>query len=245
MFSPALPTAIPQFHPMATPIQPFFGPPLMPAAPQRPSHRANQASMQLAAAGILPPPSFMTPLTSHFPRSSMALPGPLPQQQMPISHPFPGRTRRQLSIGGPPKALLGGPVRKLSPMPQVAPAANTPTTTTAATEKKKKLVVILPKETIQEDESQPATRPEWARVPIADSGNDHNIPVISVEVATAEIYPPDSWRAELPDIIDVYLPGNVGFFIFILFSRCLLTCFFNSSRGKRLNERILRRNWKS
>lgn len=206
MFSPALPTAIQHFHPMVTPMQPFFATPPFPAAPQRPTHRPNQASMQLAAAGIHPPPNFMTPLTSHFPRSSIALPGPpLPTQHIPPSHPFPGRGRRQLSIGGPPKAVLGGPTSKLRPMP-----AGTQATDTTATEKKKKLVVNLPKEIIQSEEGQPGTRPEWARQPLPTSGSADHIIIIPVRVATAEIYPPDSWRAELPDTIDVYLPGKVG-----------------------------------
>ena len=43
-------------------------------------------------------------LPGHFPRPPLALAQP----------PFLGRTRRQLSIGGPPKTVLGGPARKLS-----------------------------------------------------------------------------------------------------------------------------------
>jgi len=207
MFSP-LPTVIPHFNPMSTPMQPFFTGPPMPAAPQRPTHRPNQASMQLAAAGIHPPPNFMTPLAGHFPRSSIALPGLTPQPQLPPSHPFPGRGRRQLSIGGPPKAVLGGPVRRLSPVPTATPTANTPPV--PVVERKKKLVVNLPKETLQGEEGQPTTRPEWARHPLSNQGNDADIPSFPVQITTADIYPPDAWRIELPDIIDVYLPGKVS-----------------------------------
>jgi len=218
MFSP-LPTVIPHFYPMSTPMQPFFTGPPMPAAPHRPTHRPNQASMQLAAAGIHPPPNFMTPITGHFPRSSIALPGTLPQ--LPPPHPFPGRGRRQLSIGGPPKAVLGGPVGKLSPVPTAAPAVNTPSVTV---EKKKKLVVNLPKETLQSEEGQPATRPKWARHPLSHQGNDADISDYPAQVSTTHIYPPDAWRLELPDIIDVYLPGKVSIVLNFPSPFLLTTC---------------------
>jgi hypothetical protein len=95
-------------------------------------------------------------------------------------------------------------------MPQVVQVPNTTSTTPA--EKKKRIVVNLPKETIQAEEGQPATRPAWARQ-LSDSGDDSSISVTPVQIITAEIYPPDAWRSELPDIIDVYLPGKVSFTI--------------------------------
>lgn len=211
MFSPALPTAVQQnFHPgfplanpLQTPVQSFFN---APVAPSRPTHRQNQASIQLAAAGIHPPNFIMTPVTSHFPRPSiaLALPGP-PQPQAPPSHPFPGRSRRQLSIGGPPKAVLGGPARKTSPLPPGTPGPNP---TPAAPEKKKKVIVNLPKETIEGEDGRPTTRPDWAR-PTLTEFNYVDVPVILAESSTADIYPPDEWRTQLPNSIDVYLPGKV------------------------------------
>lgn len=209
-YSPALPTSIQQsFHPsfpatnpLQTPMQSFFTGP--PGAPGRPMHHAHQASIQLAAAGIHPP-NFATPVTAHFSRPSMML-GPGGQPQAP-SHPFPNRNRRQLSIGGPPKAVLGGPARKVSPMPATPGAAPTPSSSTPAPPKAKKMVVNLPKETLAGEDGQPATRPEWARSPLATAYPD--IPVHPADITTAESYPPDEYRLTLPNSIDVFLPGKV------------------------------------
>ena len=95
------------FHPsypvpgaLHTPMQAFFNP-QVPPAPARPTHHAHRASVQLAAAGIHPP-NLVTPISGHFPRPSMIL----GSTGHPPSHPFPNRNRRQLSIGGPPKAVL-------------------------------------------------------------------------------------------------------------------------------------------
>ena len=215
MYSPALPTSIQQsFHPafsmanpLQTPMQSFFQPP-MPGAPGRPTHHPNQASMHLAAAGIHPP-NFMTPVATHFPRPSMVL-APGAQPHGPPSHPFPNRNRRQLSIGGPPKAVLGGPARKLSPLPPAAPA--TPGATASATpvvpEKRKKVIVNLPKETVAGEDGEPSTRPDWAREPLSNDFKYRDVQVIPADTTTAEIFPPDSWRHELPNSIDVYLPGK-------------------------------------
>lgn len=206
MYAPALPTAIQQsFHPafpmgnpLQTPMQSFFTPGI-PGAPARPTHRPNAASMQLAAAGIHPPPQgFMTPVSGHFPRPSISL---NPAGQPAPSHPFPGRNRRQLSIGGPPKAVLGGPARKLSPMPEPAPAPE---------KKKKKLVVNLPQETLVSHDGESQTSQEWARHPFKGIESTYSATtVVPAEISTAEIYPPDSLRTELPSTIDVYLPGRV------------------------------------
>lgn len=233
IFSPSLPTAIPQhhLHPLQTPMQSFFNP-SMPAAPPRPTHHhQNQPSIQLAAAGIHNyPTNYITPVTGHFPRPSMAL---AQSPQPPSAHPFPGRSRRQLSIGGPPKALLGGPARKLSPLP---PATNPSATASGAPEKKKKVIVNLPNETIHgEHENSPVTRPDWARSPLPNVFAD--VPVNPVEASTTAIYPPDEWRIELPNSIDVYLPGKVLSF------HLLLVRFINSLtrlHGKLSNEKTLK-----
>lgn len=212
IYSPALPTSLQQsFHPsfpmnnpLQTPMQSFFTG--APGAPGRPTHHAHHASIQLAAAGILPP-NFATPVTSHFPRPSMML-GPGGQPQAP-SHPFPNRNRRQLSIGGPPKAVLGGPARKVSPLPGAIGPSITPSSSTPAPPKTRKIVVNLPKETSVGEDGDPATRPEWARSPLANEFVYADIPVAPVEISTAELYPPDSYRLSLPNSIDVYLPGKV------------------------------------
>ncbi|RDB29315.1 hypothetical protein Hypma_015013 [Hypsizygus marmoreus] len=203
MFSPALPTS--GFHPhfpmnnsMQTPMQPFFNP-QPPPAPGRPTHHQGRASIaHLAAAGIHPPNGFpITPMGGHFPRASMiGLPG------QPAGPPFPNRNRRQLSIGGPPKAVLGGPARKLSPLPPAA--LNTPS---PAPQKVKKMNVNLPKETVLGEDGQPATRPSWARTTLDGFVFvDQEIP--PVELTSGESYPPDEWRNHVPNTLDVFLPGK-------------------------------------
>ncbi|KAF9457468.1 hypothetical protein BDZ94DRAFT_1227839 [Collybia nuda] len=207
MFSPALPTSLQQgFHPpypmngaMQTPMQSNFFP-QPPSAPGRPTHHQGHASVaHLAAAGIHPPNGFpMTPLGGHFPRPSM-----MGISGHPSGNPFPNRNRRQLSIGGPPKAVLGGPARKHSPLPPAA--ANTPPP--AAPQKVKRTNVKLPKETVLEDNGRLSSRPSWARTPLAPSEwVDREI--LPVDTTSAESFPPDDWRKHIPNTLDVFLPGK-------------------------------------
>ncbi|KAG7450750.1 uncharacterized protein BT62DRAFT_1045593 [Guyanagaster necrorhizus] len=208
MYSPALPTSIQQsFHPplpMQTPMQNFF--PQVPSAPGRPAHHAGQASVaQLAAAGIHPPSGYpMTPMGGHFSRPSMMMNGP------PGGHPFPGRNRRQLSIGGPPKAVLGGPNRKLSPIPPAAVTATGSSTSPAPQVKPKKIVVNLPKEDITGDNGQTVCRASWARNPLDDPVILPLPDVAPVETYSIKIYPSDDWRFDIPPTIDVFLPGKMA-----------------------------------
>lgn len=218
MFSPALPTSLQQsFHPhfpmngpMQTPMQSNFFP-QQPQAPGRPTHHQGHASIaHLASAGIHPPNGFpMTPLGGHFPRASMA--GMIPGQ--PSGHPFPNRNRRQLSIGGPPKAVLGGPARKLSPLPPAI--VNTPAP--APPQKVKKTSVKLPKETVQGEAGESSSRPSWARTPLRPSDwRDQEIP--PVETTSAESYPSDAWAKYHPNTLEVFLPGKVCTSKFFYFS---------------------------
>lgn len=181
-----------------SPIQPFFTPQLS----ARPTHHQGQPSMaHLAAVGIHPPNGFpITPIGGHLSRPSMM---GIPGQGQPSGPPFPHRNRRQLSIGGPPKAVLGGPARRLSPLPP-ASGANP----TAAPAKAKKLSVNLPKETILGDDGQPVSRPSWARTPSCTLEVTHP-PIPTVEIATAELYPTDEWSQRMPNTLDVFLPGKV------------------------------------
>ncbi|PPQ62781.1 hypothetical protein CVT24_000475 [Panaeolus cyanescens] len=220
MYSPALPTSLQQtFHPpfpsnlnpLQTPMQSFFTPNQPPTAPIRPGHRPNQASLQLAAAGIHPPQPFMplhTPLATHFPHPSLVIP-----QQL----PHPNRNRRQQSIGGPPKAVLGGPQRKVSPLPPAtATAAATPGLTTTPVPppvKQKKVVINLPKESIvtpKDGEEPEVTHPEWARIPLRPEQVPTYPDIPPVETTSAESYPSDAYRHGLPVSIDVYLPGKLA-----------------------------------
>ncbi|THU89448.1 hypothetical protein K435DRAFT_969104 [Dendrothele bispora CBS 962.96] len=230
LYSPALPTTLQQsFHPsLQTPMQNFF-PPQPPPAPGRPTHNAAHHSIaQLAAVGIHPPSGLpYTPLGGHFPRASIAalpvLGQPHPHQMAgaggpPSSqHPFPNRNRRQLSIGGPPKAVLGGPARKVSPIPPppsssgTATPAAAPAPPPAPVPKPKKVPVNLPKETVpSEEDGQPPTRPEWARDPIPIPFGYEDMVVPPVETTSAEEFPPASWRQMVPPTIDVFLPGKAA-----------------------------------
>jgi hypothetical protein len=205
------------FHPsypiqstLHTPMQAFFNS-QVPPAPARPTHHAHQASLQLAAAGIHPP-NLVTPISSYFPRPSMIL-GSTGQ---PPSHPFPNRNRRQLSIGGPPKAVLGGPARKLSPLPGTsAPndSASTSTTNSTSLQKSQKAIVNLPKETLPGQDGEPPNRSSWARSPLDNPFQYQDHPDIPPELTSVELFPPDTYRLHFPNSIDVYLPGRVCAFI--------------------------------
>ncbi|KAJ7139475.1 hypothetical protein C8R44DRAFT_305218 [Mycena epipterygia] len=206
MFSPALPTALqggmfPQF-PLRTPMQPYFNP-QAPGAPSRPTHRQASASIANFTPSALQSSFPMTPGGGHFPRPSLML---APGQSFPGpaagGPPFPGRNRRQPSIGGPPKAVLGGPARKLSPLPPVV-AAPSP-----APQKVKKMLVKLPKESPMDEDGKPLEKPSWARTPLETPFVYKEVQVVEAELTTAESYPSDSWRNEIPSTIDVFLPGK-------------------------------------
>jgi hypothetical protein len=115
--------------------------------------------------------------------------------------------KRQMSIGGPPKAVLGGPARKVSPNP-IAVAA-------AAAVSKKKITVNLPKETLTVDDMEgdaekvsETTRAEFARVPLPH--NEYkDVEVQPPELITREMFPPDDFVKGWPDNIDVFLPRKV------------------------------------
>ena len=143
---------------------PFFG-----------GHHRPQQSMQFV------------PALGHYSRPSMVYTG----QPQPTTGPIPGRNRRQLSVGGPPKAVLGGPARKVSPLPPGATPAQLP-----APVKQKKLIVNLPKEE------------ESARVPLPLAPMPDVAPPV---VISAQMYPSDEDRLALPSTVDVYLPGKVCF----------------------------------
>ncbi|EIW65282.1 uncharacterized protein TRAVEDRAFT_68801 [Trametes versicolor FP-101664 SS1] len=225
LFSPALPTAIqqgmhPQFafggqgHPLQTPMQPGFFPP-PPGAPGRPSlHRSHPSVMQLAAAGIIPPPGMpMTPLGHQgMPMTPLGQNGFPPQMTpgiAPFAPPFVPRSKRSasMSVGGPPKAVLGGPQRKVSPMPPAAPA--TPVAPAPAP-KQKKVVVNFPRETIPAEGDEPPKRASFARTALSPSEIAEPVEIRHPETSTIELYPPDSWRYHLPSTVDVFLPGKAS-----------------------------------
>ncbi|KAH7884004.1 hypothetical protein F5I97DRAFT_2045934 [Phlebopus sp. FC_14] len=202
VFSPGLPSSLHQgFHPppyqilpssLQTPMQPFF-PQQPPNAPGRPTYAHHKGHASIAHLPGFPPQTAIpiTPLGQAFP---MMVP--------PFGQPFIPRNRRapSISIGGPPKAPLGGPGRKHSPLPPPPP----PTA-----QKGKKVVVNFPVETIHGDDGQPPTRPPWARTPMPTTTHAELV-VIPPDIETAELYPPDAWRYTVPDTVDVFLPGKVA-----------------------------------
>lgn len=205
MFSPGPPTVFQQsFYPtpyvmngppLQTPMQSFF-PHQPPPAPARPAYVQHKGHASIAHFPGHPPSSAipMTPLVSAFP----------PQGVPPFGQPFIPRSRRapSVSVGGPPKAPLGGPGRKHSPLPP-------PQATSTPAPKHKKVVINIPVETLPGDLGEIPTRPPWARTPLATK--DSEVPIVMPpEIYSGEPYPPDSWRQSVPDTVDVFLPGKVG-----------------------------------
>lgn len=197
MFSPGIQQYHPHFQiappPLQTPMQPFF-PPQPPHVPGRPTYQHHKGHSSIAHfPGFLPPTAVpITPLGQAFP---MVVP--------PFGQPFMPRNRRapSVSIGGPPKAPLGGPGRKHSPLPPAPPPL-------PPAQKGKKVIVNLPLETIPATEDRPSSRPPWARTPLPTTS--HEEPVVMLpDIASAEPYPPDSWRHHIPHTVDVFLPGKV------------------------------------
>ncbi|KAG9035439.1 hypothetical protein FRB95_011304 [Tulasnella sp. JGI-2019a] len=125
----------------------------------------------------LPTPMTAGPHANHFPPQT---PGGTQQNFQQHSglgqggRPPSYRQRRQqsISIGGPPKALLGGPQKKpVTPVPGAAPAAATPVANSDG--KTKKVVVKLPKEDEPENrsegdvaESSSQAKGRWTRHPV-------------------------------------------------------------------------------
>jgi len=219
IFSPSLPTSIQQgFHPPfighipgngMTPVQAEFIPIPMPTAGRPINHRARASIAQLAAAGV--PPPIGVPLTPF-------LAGQFPQGIPPMlmSAPqFQPRSRRapSVSTGGPPKAVLGGPGAKNRVTTETVP---TPVTTIAPPPKSKKVVVNIPRETIpvEGDGEEPGDealprRENWARVPRRPSEVPEIVDSAPPEVISAESFPPEIWRTQLPPTVDVFLPRKV------------------------------------
>lgn len=178
--------------PLQTPMQPFFQP-QPPNAPGRPAYAHHKAHASMVPYPGFPPPTAIpiTPLGQGFPSHIMA-----PS----FGQPFIPKIRRQpsISIGGPPKAPLGGPGRKHSPMAIQPPATM---------QKGKKIVVNLPIETIPGTNDDPPSRPSWARTPMPTTSTEEPV-VLPLEIHTADMFPPDAWRYSIPNTVDVFLPGK-------------------------------------
>jgi hypothetical protein len=122
-----------------------------------------------------------------------------------------------MSLGGPPKAVLGGPNRKVSPLPVVAAEVSS-----AATAKIKKVVVKFPRETIVGDDADKTVgRAPWARTPVPIDEVPEQPVLRPPELATAEAYPTDTHRYYLPNTVDVFLPGKVCILYPVQFSELM------------------------
>lgn len=225
LFSPALPTALQtQFrptmphglphplnlsnmNPMQTPIQSQFFPQAIPFIP---GHQQRGS--------IVGPHSMALPLTPGFnngfqqpqmPPHLVATAGP--QQggghgrSGSVSMPF-NRNRRQpsVSLGGPPKATLGGPTNKHTAAPLTNPASST--AVLEKTLKGKKLAVKVPQESAEEGGSIPL----YARYPIPFSELPQFVELPNPDTATGPLFPEERPKGELPKSIDVFLPGKVS-----------------------------------
>lgn len=217
MYSPALPSALQGFHPpypmnggpLQTPMQSMFNvqPPGAPSRPSYAQHRGGQASMaQLAAVGIHPPNGMpmspITPMGQGFHPSQMQ-----PGMSFGGGGPaFVPRNRRtpSMGMGGPPKAVLGGPNRKVSPLPPPVEVAPPPGP------RGKRVTVKFPQEKVVGEDEQ-VTRPLWARTPIPLSELPEAVAVGPPELVSAESFPTDADRYDLPSSLEVFLPGKVCF----------------------------------
>ena len=196
---------------MQTPMQSMFNvqPPSAPSRPAYAGHRGQASMAQLAAAGIHPPNGMngmpmspITPMGQGFHPSQM-------QQGMSFGGGGPAfvpRNRRtpSMNLGGPPKAVLGGPNRKVSPLPPPVEVAPAPAP------KGKKMTVKFPQETISgEDAAEKPSRAPWARTPLPISDVPEQVVSHPPEVASAECFPSDAERYDLPNSLEVFLPGKV------------------------------------
>ena len=220
MFSPSLPTSVQQgFHPsfiapipgnVMTPVQGNFMPMPMPTSGRPINHRARPSVVQLASVGI--PPPMGVPLTP-------LLPGQFSQGVPPMLMPAPqfqprSRRAQSVSTGGPPKAVLGGPGAKTRVITETTP---TPITAiTAPPQKTKKVLVNIPQETIPVEEGEEtkggaelSRREIWARIPLRPSEVPEIVDPSPPETISAELFPPEEWRVQLPPSVDVFLPGKV------------------------------------
>ena len=126
---------------------------------------------------------------------------------MPMGQPFIPKSRRTPSmIGGPPKATLGGPNRKVSPMPPTVQAA-----AIAEKLKAKKIPVKLPAESEEIDLSVEGARKSlWTRSVSATYESSEVASLPPPSITTGAVHPDESHKTNLPDTIDICLPLPVS-----------------------------------
>lgn len=215
------------FHPNVTP-QMLTGPGFQPGPyfpnQQVPPHLTMHRSRPSIVPANIPLPSTPGIMQPGFAPGHTMFPGmqqpPGPVMVRPGMHPHPPRRQGSISIGGPPKAVLGGP-RKIDAIPvsDVAPAASSSpggAISDAAKPKLKKCIVKLPPESPSIagpfTEDNIPQRPPWARNPLRVPVSDELETLPPPDIITAEIYPDlsGSGTHALPSTIEVYLPGKVS-----------------------------------
>lgn len=183
---------------MQTPFTNAFQPPHPTTPSYRPRHRTNSSIAQFA----LTSPSPFQPSLSPFPQAT-------------VTPPFV-RNRRtaSISLGGPPKALLGGPQRKPSPL-----AGHDLSEQRGGGEPlqpysqplKKKIVVNLPDEQAPTlFEGRAYHSPPWARHPWPERSFPASaIEFSSVDVSTREIFVGEILDLEQSVQYQIILPSQV------------------------------------
>lgn len=229
---------IPSANFNATPTGPQSQPPLRSAVQNNfhlPSLHVQQPSMQASFSGqFIPPPphtpSFRGKHRQNASVAQFALNSPAPFQQsnfQPSLSPFPqspgpssfmkSRRTASISLGGPPKALLGGPQRRPSPLigQEVKEQGISADSQQhfAQAYRKKKIVVNLPEEsapTIFEGKAYQS--PPWARRPeplqpnLAHIRNSGFLGITSRVIYTGEESNLDNFSS-----FEISLPSQVKF----------------------------------
>jgi hypothetical protein len=215
-FYPSLPPGVQAFGPVpGTPPAFYPGPHQHQIPPPHMNMHRSRPSLALMNGPSVP----ATPLNQAAFMPHMAPMGGLNSPQPGASfQPGPGyfpRSRRNpsTSTGGPPKAALGGPARKQSLLPAViATNATEPVATPVDTKVKgKKASVKLPVESYF-DEAEGSTERQyhpWARKPLPSA----SIPLFDdlppPEITSIEINVEPWSKYQLPDTVEVFLPGKV------------------------------------
>jgi hypothetical protein len=208
LFNPP-PSQSQQFYPMVQnqvpPTPGFYNPsPTHQMPPHLTMHRMHPSIAQMAASGMPIPMNIPIPMTpggqiAFSPQLNLLSP---PVAGVPFQPSMRQRRQPSISIGGPPKAALGGPNRKLSPLPAEASPLPAPD----ASKPKKKFIVKLPVES-----GSDALPPSWARKPVPLSSLPPMEVIPPTDLTTAEVYPAP--LTEFPNTMDVFLPGKVLYYL--------------------------------
>ena len=177
--------------------------------PNRTRHGQNASIAQMPLGMMGPPsagprtPGFSTMSPAHQ-RQSSAAPG---------SGMFmKSRRTASVSIGGPPKALLGGPQRKLSPLPGVtqASAVQTPPLSDAKFVTKK-VNVRMPAENarMEGDDDESRQLSLWIRQPVRQEPPLPSDPGLHLYPHSQEVFPPFDHCRFMPPTFEVFLPNQV------------------------------------